>query len=72
MHFTTDEFSRYARQLILPEVGVEGQLRLKNAKVLCMGVGGLGSPAILYLAAAGIGTLGIIDGDRVEASNLHR
>lgn len=69
---TTDEMARYARHLTLPEVGVEGQQRLKAAKVLCVGTGGLGSPLALYLAAAGIGTLGLVDFDVVDASNLQR
>ena len=69
---TTDELARYARHLILPEVGMEGQQRLKAAKVLCVGTGGLGSPLALYLAAAGIGTLGLVDFDVVDASNLQR
>jgi molybdopterin/thiamine biosynthesis adenylyltransferase/rhodanese-related sulfurtransferase/molybdopterin converting factor small subunit len=69
---TTEEFQRYSRHLILPEVGVEGQRRLKAARVLCVGAGGLGSPAALYLAAAGVGTIGIIDFDAVDASNLQR
>jgi len=63
---------RYSRHLILPEVGEEGQKKLLGAKVLCIGAGGLGSPALLYLAAAGVGTIGIVDSDVVEASNLQR
>ncbi len=69
---TNEEVQRYSRHLIMPEVGVDGQRRLKAASVLCIGAGGLGSPAALYLAAAGIGTLGIIDFDNVDASNLQR
>jgi adenylyltransferase/sulfurtransferase len=69
---TTDDLSRYSRHLILPEVGMEGQQRLKAARVLCVGTGGLGSPLALYLAAAGIGTLGLVDFDVVDASNLQR
>src|SRR6201996_5432723 len=69
---TTDEMARYSRHLILPEVGMEGQQKLKAAKVLCVGTGGLGSPLALYLAAAGIGTLGLVDFDVVDASNLQR
>jgi len=69
---TNDEIQRYSRHLILPEVGVEGQRKLKAGRVLCVGAGGLGSPAALYLAAAGVGTLGIIDFDTVDASNLQR
>ena len=69
---TNAEVQRYSRHLILPEVGPDGQRRLKGARVLCVGAGGLGSPAALYLAAAGIGTLGIVDFDVVDASNLQR
>ena len=67
-----DEIKRYSRHLIMPEVGVEGQQKLKAAKVLCIGAGGLGSPAAMYLAAAGIGTIGIVDFDVVDFSNLQR
>ena len=69
---TVDEVRRYSRHLIIPDVGMAGQKRLKNAKVLVIGAGGLGSPALLYLAAAGVGTLGIIDFDTVDESNLQR
>ena len=69
---TRDEVQRYSRHLIMPEVGVEGQRKLKAARVLCVGAGGLGAPASMYLAAAGVGTLGIVDFDVVDASNLHR
>ncbi|MET8649542.1 MULTISPECIES: adenylyltransferase/sulfurtransferase MoeZ [Nocardia] len=69
---TTDEIARYSRHLIIPDLGVDGQKRLKNAKVLVIGAGGLGSPALLYLAAAGVGTLGIVEFDEVDASNLQR
>ena len=69
---TIDEVKRYSRHLIIPEVGMTGQKRLKNARVLCVGAGGLGSPALLYLAAAGVGTLGVIDFDVVDESNLQR
>ena len=69
---TIDEVRRYSRHLIIPDVGMTGQKRMKNAKVLVIGAGGLGSPALLYLAAAGVGTLGIIDFDTVDESNLQR
>jgi adenylyltransferase/sulfurtransferase len=69
---TKDDYKRYSRHLILPEVGVEGQQKLKAAKVLCIGAGGLGSPVALYLAAAGVGTIGIVDFDVVDFSNLQR
>src|SRR5437660_5079598 len=68
----SDELLRYSRQINLAQVGEEGQRRLKEARVLCIGAGGLGSPAVLYLAAAGIGTIGIVDQDTVDLSNLHR
>ncbi|MGH8685479.1 MAG: molybdopterin-synthase adenylyltransferase MoeB [Nitrosospira sp.] len=67
-----DEISRYSRHLLIPDVGLEGQKRLKNSRVLVIGAGGLGSPVLLYLAAAGVGTLGIIDFDIVDESNLQR
>jgi adenylyltransferase/sulfurtransferase len=70
--FSPEEIRRYARHLILPEVGPEGQARLKAARVLAVGAGGLGSPLALYLAAAGVGTIGLVDFDVVDASNLHR
>lgn len=70
--FTDAELSRYARHMMLREVGGAGQKRLKQAKVLVIGAGGLGSPALLYLAAAGVGTIGVIDDDHVEGSNLQR
>ncbi len=69
---TTDDLARYSRHLLLPEVGMEGQRRLKAARVLCVGAGGLGSPLAFYLAAAGVGTLGMVDFDVVDASNLQR
>jgi sulfur-carrier protein adenylyltransferase/sulfurtransferase len=69
---SVDEVRRYSRHLIIPDVGMDGQKRLKNAKVLCVGAGGLGSPALMYLAAAGVGTLGIVEFDVVDESNLQR
>jgi adenylyltransferase/sulfurtransferase len=69
---TNDEIKRYSRHLIMPEVGMDGQRRLKAGKVLCIGAGGLGSPAAMYLAAAGVGTVGIVDFDVVDFSNLQR
>ena len=69
---THEEIARYSRHLILDEVGMEGQRKLKAAKVLCIGTGGLGSPLLMYLAAAGVGRIGIVDFDVVDASNLHR
>jgi sulfur-carrier protein adenylyltransferase/sulfurtransferase len=72
VQLTPDDYARYSRHLILPEVGVEGQKRLKAASVLCVGTGGLGSPLLLYLAAAGIGRIGIVDFDVVDHSNLQR
>src|ERR1700678_4098593 len=67
-----DEILRYSRHLIMPEVGMEGQQKLKSARVLCIGAGGLGSPLALYLAAAGVGTLGLVDFDVVDYTNLQR
>ncbi len=72
VQLSTDELQRYSRHLIMPEVTLEGQRRLKAARVLCIGAGGLGSPAALYLAAAGVGTIGIVDFDDVDLSNLQR
>ena len=69
---SVDEVRRYSRHLIIPDVGMSGQKRLKNAKVLCVGAGGLGSPSLMYLAAAGVGTLGIVEFDVVDESNLQR
>ncbi len=72
MDFSEDQIHRYARHILLPEVGGVGQERLLNAKVLVIGAGGLGSPVILYLAAAGVGTIGVVDDDTVDLSNLQR
>ena len=72
MEFTDAQLLRYARQIVLPEVGGAGQARLLESRVLLIGAGGLGSPMLLYLAAAGVGTVGVVDDDRVELSNLHR
>ncbi len=72
MEFTEDQILRYSRQIILPDVGGKGQQKLRDAKVLLVGAGGLGSPIALYLGAAGIGTIGLIDGDVVDLSNLQR
>src|SRR5579864_4438312 len=69
---SNEEVLRYSRHLIMPEVGMEGQQKLKSARVLCIGTGGLGSPLVLYLAAAGVGTLGLVDFDVVDITNLHR
>ena len=69
---SNEEIARYSRHLILPEVGMEGQQKLKAAKVLCVGTGGLGAPLAMYLAAAGVGTIGLVDFDTVDSSNLQR
>lgn len=69
---STDEKSRYLRHILLEEIGEEGQLKLKNSSILCIGAGGLGSPALLYLAAAGVGRIGIVDSDQIDTSNLQR
>jgi adenylyltransferase/sulfurtransferase len=70
--FSQEEMQRYSRHLLMPEITIEGQRRIKAARVLCIGAGGLGSPSALYLAAAGVGTLGLVDFDRVDLSNLQR
>lgn len=72
MNFTEEQIERYSRHIILPEVGGKGQAKLLNSKVFVLGAGGLGSPALLYLAAAGVGTMGVADGDCVDLSNLQR
>jgi adenylyltransferase/sulfurtransferase len=72
INFTEAQLERYSRQIILKDVGVDGQVKIMNGKVLIIGIGGLGSPAALYLAAAGVGTIGIADSDTVELSNLQR
>lgn len=72
MDFTADQIERYSRHILLQDIGVEGQEKISNGKVLVIGAGGLGAPILLYLAAAGVGTLGVIDGDVVDLSNLQR
>src|ERR1700682_29969 len=72
IHFSREEIARYNRHIIIPEFGLDAQKKLKAAKVLVIGSGGLGSPALLYLAAAGVGTIGIVDFDVVDDSNLQR
>ena len=72
MDLSNDEVLRYSRHLIMPEVTMEGQKRLKAAKVLCVGTGGLGAPLTMYLAAAGVGTIGLVDFDAVDVTNLQR
>src|ERR1035437_6235360 len=72
MDFTEEQIQRYSRHILLQDVGVEGQEKIINGKVLIIGAGGLGAPAALYLAAAGVGTIGIVDGDVVDVTNLQR
>ena len=72
MAFTNEQLERYSRHIILKEVGAKGQKKLLNASVLIIGAGGLGAPAAMYLAAAGVGTIGIVDADEVDLSNLQR
>ena len=72
MNFTDEQITRYSRHILLPEVGGKGQKKIAQAKILIVGAGGLGSPAAFYLAAAGVGTLGLIDSDLVDLSNLQR
>ena len=72
LDFTEDEIRRYSRHILLPEVGGTGQAKLRDGRVLVVGAGGLGSPVLLYLAAAGVGTIGLIDHDTVDISNLQR
>ncbi|MFH1761616.1 MAG: ThiF family adenylyltransferase, partial [bacterium] len=72
MNYTESQLERYSRHIILQDVGVEGQEKIMASKVLIIGAGGLGAPAALYLAAAGIGTIGILDSDKVDISNLQR
>ena len=72
IEYSEEDLLRYSRHILLREVGVEGQERIRQGKVLIVGLGGLGSPVALYLAAAGVGTIGLVDGDRVDLSNLQR
>ena len=72
IQLSKDDYERYSRHIILPQIGIDGQKKLKAASVLCIGTGGLGSPLLLYLAAAGVGRIGIVDFDVVDTSNLHR
>ena len=72
MKFTEEQIERYSRHIILKEVGGKGQQKIAESRILCIGAGGLGSPAAMYLAAGGVGRLGIVDADAVDLSNLHR